>query len=626
MARSGLSFKFLVKSILIFFIFTNNSIAQLDEVETDFDPTSQNLENDSSASVLYLKSSYFILKNFLDTITYKDTVLTDNFPYFDPVDSCFIPTLSNGNIGSASMQMPGHERTQGMDPGIHIYDLYDRGKEDFQWNISNYPFTQIFGTPSSTYENFLVGAKFFRNFKDVNFGIDYNRINNKGNYNNQDTKQTYLNLGIWKGNFNTKWNTFFNFLVNVHEEEQNGGVEYIDSTIERISNTTILSNALIRTDNYEFCLNQFYRLKDSTTILGFKPYLRGQLGYRKGFFKFYDDDVSQDSSYYHTLWTDEDGLRNYFNYNSIFSTLGVYGIFRNKSNISMDAQFRRNEYKIESLDNKIANLLILNFHSKIILFNRVNSEIEAAFYVKNEKPEYRMSANFNFDLSLVKLNAGIESTSTNPSLLEQTMVISQKLVYQNDFKNIWRQSLYADLIIPLTSTKIHGRIQNINNYIYHDSELLPTQINQNIQLLEAYAEQKLRFSIYNFDNTIYYYRSSTEKIPLPQYIWKSKLYIHATLFKKILDLYTGFEFNYWDKYYNYGFNPAIANYYVQNDRQLDNFQRLDYYLSGKIGDFRIFLRINNILYPLDNKIYYQVIDYPKYDLFYRIGIKWTLLD
>ncbi|MEZ4907399.1 MAG: putative porin [Saprospiraceae bacterium] len=589
------------------------------------------IKEEEEEQTLYLKSAYFTLNNFLDTLAFADTLLKPNFPYFDPVDSCSVPMISTGNIGSATIPITGSENSPGFDPGIHIYDIYKFKPEDFKWQIAKYPFTQLYASPSSTYEDFTVAAKFFRNFQDLNFGIDYSRINNSGDYNNQDTKHTALNLGIWKGNMNSKFNTFINFLVNVHEENQNGGISDLEDLYyagypERVSLTTKISDALIRTDNYDFYINEFYKLSDTTSIVGYTPYIKAKIGLNKGFFKFYDNSVTSDSSYYKTLFVDSKGLRNYFEYNSIYSSLGVYGTSHSNNNISIDFNFRHINYNIETLEEEHVNLVELHFKSRNNIKNTIENNLETSLFWGNTGFQYYLNEKLNFKNKFFELTGGIETKSTNPSLLENTLVISQNLIYQNDFKNTQRQSIFAQLSIPKLGSSFEGKIQNIKNLIYFDSTLYPSQFNDNIQLLEGLYKQDLKLFFVHFDNSLYFYKSSSNVIPVPNYILKSKLYFNAVLFEKKLDMNIGFEYNYWDKYYNYGFNPIIANFYIQDQQQLENYQRLDFFIDSKISNFLFYIRFNNVLFPIDDTVYFQAIDYPKYDLFFRFGVKWTLLN
>ena len=117
------------------------------------------------------------------------------------------------------MSLTGFESKCGFNPGINGYDIYDLTKNNFQWHTNLIPFAQVFGSPSSVYTNFWVGTKFSRSFKDINLDIDYKRINNTGKYSNQRAKHTDLNFGLWKGNLNNRFNSFFNVIVNIHEEE-----------------------------------------------------------------------------------------------------------------------------------------------------------------------------------------------------------------------------------------------------------------------------------------------------------------------------------------------------------------------------------------------------------------------
>ena len=52
----------------------------------------------------------------------------------------------------------------------------------------------------------------------------------------------------------------------------------------------------------------------------------------------------------------------------------------------------------------------------------------------------------------------------------------------------------------------------------------------------------------------------------------------------------------------------------------------DLYLTGKIKRFRIFLRFENVVSLLEDKVQFQVVNYPQFDFKFRLGVSWLLFN
>lgn len=586
-------------------------------------------KKDSVEPVYYLKSNYFTFKTFPDTIAYGDTLITDAFPYYNPVDTFKSPVADKGNIGSSIMPLTGYTSHCGFDIGVHGYDYLDKNKDYFQWHINKVPFSQVFASPSSKYENFWVGAKFSRNFKDINLNIDYYRINNQGKYLDQNTKHTGLNFGIWKGNTNSKFNTFINVTVNIHDEEENGGVDSINfNSLAIKTNVGVkLNDAVTRLEKSEIHFAEIIRLSDNFSLFGFKPFVKSEIGYIKGFYKFYDKNISSDSIFYGKMYADPTGLRNYIRYNSIPLSASLIGINKNQTRLETGIRYSLINYIQEPLANQKVNQIELFADGKIDLSKNLILLVSGAEYLGNFKSNYLLNSKIIFKNKYINGNGGIELKNSSPSMIQQSLYLTGKEIYQNNFENIKSNSVFASLSIDKIGLNSGINYSKINNYIYFANDKLPYQLNNSVDILHFWIEEKIKVWKIAFDNRVDLLKSSDEVIPVPDYTLRSKLYFNGMLFNKVLELRTGFEFTFWDKYFNYNFNPANGNYFVQNKIEMDNFQRLDYFVNARIGNFQIFVRVNNLLYsfpPFD--IRYKLIEYPQYDTFFRFGVKWLLMN
>lgn len=586
-------------------------------------------KKDSVEPVYYLKSNYFTFKTFPDTIAYGDTLITDAFPYYNPVDTFKSPVADKGNIASSIMPLTGYTSLCGFDIGVHGYDYLDKNINDFQWHINKVPFSQVFASPSSKYENFWVGAKFSRNFKDINLNIDYFRINNEGKYSDQNIKHTGLNFGIWKGNVNSTFNTFFNVNVNIHQEEENGGVDSINfNSLSIKTNIGVkLNDAVTRVEKSGLQFNEIIRLTDNFSIFGFKPFLKSEIGYSKGFYKFYDKNIASDSQFYGKMYADPTGLRNYIKYNSIPLSVSMIGINKNQTRLETGVRYSLINYIQEPLTNKKINQIEVFADGKIDFSKNLFLMFSATEYFGNFKSNYLLNSKLIILNKYIKGNGGIELKNSSPSLIQQSLYLTGKEIYQNNFENIKSNTVFASLDIKKIGLNSGVNYSNINNYIYFADDKLPVQLNKSVDIFHFWIEEKIKLWKIAFDNRVDLLKSSEEVIPVPDYTVRSKLYFSGMLFNKVLELRTGFEFTFWDKYFNYNYNPANGNYFVQNKIEMDNFQRLDYFVNARIGNFQIFVRVNNLLYsfpPFD--IQYKLIEYPQYDTFFRIGVKWLLMN
>ncbi len=595
------------------------------------------MNKDSVVVAIKLKAVRFSLNNIFDTLSVEDTLLSDEFPYFNQLDSKDYPIIDNGYIGSSAMPIVGNSYTTGFKLGMDQYDLYNI--ENKYFHISNVALTTLYFSPGalSTPNEFSTKAKFSKNFKDVALNINYARISNIGKYKSQDNKHTNLDFGLWKGSMNSRYNTFFNILVNVHEESHNGGVEEIGKLYlgggyqYRQTIPVNLNEAKTRFDNYTISTTEYYKISNNNKkYFGFRPYFVGNVDIAKGFYKYFDVETNGDSLVYKALLVDKSGLRNYLKYSSIKANFGLFGVNSTNRFVKIGLDFRRTVYNHEPLGDIGVNQFFLYSKFEFTPIEQLRLKWDSKYHLGDFKGDYVLDLHADYISKYFGLQGVIKKGLYSPSFYDNNLWLSRILVYTNDFNKINELILATGISFDWLGLSARFEKHLIDNYIYYDNRLLPKQLGGILEYSELHINEKLKLSIFHFDNNLFLFKSSSDKKPLPPYTLRSKFYITPFLFQHHLLLNTGFEFNYWGKYSNYGFNPVLGKYYVQNDIELSNYNRLDFYMSAKIDEFLFYVRFNNILFNssiLQEKlnIPFKVINYPQSDMFFRLGVQWTLV-
>ncbi len=587
------------------------------------------LKKDSSVIAANLNSVKFSLENIFDTLAITDTLLSDDFPYFNDVDRVGYPVVDNGYIGSSAMPIDGYGYETGFKFGLNQYKIYNI--EEKYFHISNVPMTTLYFSPGSQPSEFTTRAKFSKNFKDVSLDINYARISNIGKYKNQINKHTNVDFGLWKGSLGSKFNTFVNIIARVHDENHNGGVEDLASLYQPVylyrQNVPVyLDNAETRFDNYTYSITEYYRIKDSgTKYLGFEPYFIGNIEYSKGFYKFFDSGIKGDSAVYKSYYIDEIGLRNYLNYSVISSDVSLFGKREKGKFAKIGLKFNRTVFDHEPLGNQAVNQFMIYSKGRLSAAKNLAIRWNAKFYFGDYSGDYMMHVRADYFNKYFTLYTEFQNGLYSPAFYDNNLWLSRKNVFVNDFDKTGETVVSAGFSVRKIGFSASLENHFVSKYIYYDERLLPVQLSKGLGYMKVNLMEKLRIWIINFDNNVFIYKSSSKVKPLPGYTLQSKFYIATFLFKRRLLLKTGVEFNYWDKFNNYGFNPVLGNYFVQNNTELDNYNRLDYFISAKVDEFLFYFRINNVLFNNGKNLPFKVLNYPQNDLFFRLGVQWTLV-
>lgn len=177
---------------------------------------------------------YYYIENPNQEYPYRDTLLDNYFHQFDPARSRILDHGTLGYFGSPTFPLFYQSSfRQGFEVGLHQYDLYKIKVDDLRFYNLKRAYSDFYFSQGGSQDDIQLKAKFSRNFnKNVNVSLDYHRISQYGSsapvryfYQNQRARQTALAGGLTFKNNAKTYQGFFAFSNNIHQQEDNGGIE-----------------------------------------------------------------------------------------------------------------------------------------------------------------------------------------------------------------------------------------------------------------------------------------------------------------------------------------------------------------------------------------------------------------
>ncbi len=589
------------------------------------EPLSANQLKEDTVSV-----SYFTLRDISTPVLFKDTTLRD-FEKYAELRSFQTAALNLGNLGSSHLPIVYRARQNIFtDDGFHQYDFYKINLDDFRYYKTGKAFNDLFFTPVDGQDNFKVNAKFSTNFQNnLNLSVYLNRISQLGFYNSQATKSTAFGFGLWKNNTEKNHQLFFTFLANNHNEEQNGGIIAPSEFRVRITEPTYLRNADTRHQNFQYALDNFFNFKTPK----YKAHHRVHL--QHGYYHFADDDpITRNDTLIYTdkFITDEKGLR-YF-----------MGYFKAKNDLSISLDTKRFGLKtgvMHQWSRYTRDLDILNINDafayaeidlalKNIAQLKSRGELGIGSNSGNIRLDNKLSLRPIKDLSI---EGRLQILRYDPSVIHESLTISETLIYENEFSKINEFLLGGTLKYDKLNLELEFNSGLIDNPIYYDTIRMPLQKEGSTEYVQAMLTHKFFWRYIGIENSLCYQEFTDNVYLLPDLYSIHNIYVQIRLFRKNLLTRIGglYYFTRLDRAIDYF--PITGTFYpsttdIPSGRTMNNYPYMEAYANFKIKDFRLFIKVenlNDLIQPFDNGIpHYQVVNYPQFDWKLRMGVRWLL--
>ncbi len=247
----------------------------------------------------------------------------------------------------------------------------------------------------------------------------------------------------------------------------------------------------------------------------------------------------------------------------------------------------------------------------------------------------KVDATYHFNKD-AHVQASLNQNSKAPNynvLLYQSDYINYN--WRNDFDNVDTRQVAFKL-----ESKKYGALQvdytSLNNYTYFARDanrvdatgFIPVRAFQNaetINYLRVRLDNELRYKKVALQSTLLYQnvKDANGVLNLPEFTTRNTLYYATNLFKKALYLQTGVTLNYFTSHYLDAYDPVLAEFYVQNDVEIGNFPRLDFFIDAKIRQTRIYLKAEHFNSSFTGFNFFSAPNNPYRDFAVRFGLVWN---
>ncbi len=289
----------------------------------------------------------------------------------------------------------------------------------------------------------------------------------------------------------------------------------------------------------------------------------------------------------------------------------------------------------ETITNRIKDEAISVGASYENSFGKLKLEGDAAIIVSGDFDNNYIQASASYVLNEdIEVGAGLNLSTSSPQY--------NQLLYQSDYINYnWQSDSFKSvksnqIRFMLKSEKfvdVEVDYTTIDNYTYFadtdpDSSSIvvrPIQTPKSINYFRLKLGKKFSHGKFHLMNTFRYQAvgSGEGVINIPEFITRNTLYFADHLFKKALYIETGVTLKYFSNYFMNGYDPVLAEFYVQSDQKLGGFPMLDFFINAKVRQTRIYLKAEHFNSAWTGYDFYSAPNYPYRDFNVRFGLVWN---
>ncbi len=598
-------------------------------------------------------SLYKFVSHQRDT-TYLDTTLTIEKSYkFNYLRSDTFELLPFSNVGQTYNALAVNTTSNRLTPLFaaqsHHYN-YKQIADVSYFNVPT-PLTEIYFKTAFEQGQQLNAFFTINTSKQFNFSLSYQGVRSLGNY--QQSLTSTGNLLITSNYFskNNRYNVRFHVASHDIINRENGGLTpnslalFVNDDPEFSDRGRLDVNFEDAENNLKglrLYVNQEYALikkADSTNTNALT--LGNSIWYEDKLFEYRQQNAFEQygASYEATdLYTkttlEEFNLQGYANFTNsllgnfkVFTTLTEYNYGYNsvlnldtgqipnriKDNLvsvggSYQKQYKGFDIRAEAAINVIGNTTGNYINAAAGLYLNKDTKVQGSLKIHNAAP------NFNFQL--------YQSDYINYN-------------WKTQFNNIKTQELGFDLWSKKIAN-VSFKYTGIDDYTYFainasqtdaDAFLRPTpmQSSERVNYLKIKAQREFNWRGFALNNTVMYQNvlSGDSVFNVPEFITRQSLYYQDHIFKNALFFQTGVNLKYFTTYNSNGYDPVLAEFYVQNEQEIGNFPMVDLFFNAKIRQTRIFVTWEHFNALFSNtKQYFSAPGYPYRDSLIRFGLVW----
>lgn len=574
----------------------------------------------------------------------------NNFHRYNATEKQDVPYYNIGNYGTAYYPLIfQYQRLIGFASGYTSFDVYKRKKNDVIFFDTKTPYTDldiIFGAK----EEIIGGADFSMNInQQVNVGLYYRRNSFKGQAQHQESIYNNLSLHNWYRSKSHRYDLKIAFLFNNLKNQENGGWKDDDVFINPIykgkknkafadvnlqtANQKYTDRELFFIQTFNFGKKEIIQINDTTKQKNIhaKFGLEHEFSYKKEtyLFKIYKEDSAFFNHHFINLDSTHDftktwNISNKFAFKNYADSLNKMP-FLFKTGVQLDIikyiQYSTNQ---TILDLKLF-AQIKNKNSKQKFNYQIDANIDVSpKYIGDFALSGTVQYNINPDISFALKNKTQLSSPTQ----KENNLISNHFNWQSDFKKIWFNQ--SNLMFKWDKQKFFINIENtlVRNYIYYDTSSIARQYSGNVLALSVQFKKDFEFKNFYIGNSFWVqYLTPKNIIHLPTFALLETFYYKGGWISKKLNAHLGVNISYNTNFYGNKYQPALAEFYLQDNEKLKFYPILDVFFNLYVKKTVIFMRLEHANQGMfKQKGIFTAPHYGYLDRTFRVGVNWQFYD
>lgn len=529
--------------------------------------------------------------------------------------------------------------------GLEAYSPYQLQPEQLKWYKigQNRPFTELFYSQVNQ-KNGFVRASFAHQIRPrVYYMLHFNINNAFGFYLRQKARHQNLAVSLRLFSKNMRYEarpTYQNYNAEITE---NGGIVDMNevagaATLDLGDLPVQLTNAeyLIETNSFAFAHYWHQKGVDSSLSANGKYRLSQNFAFSTQKYKYFDNNILAARDYYDSLNLNRRGIRQYAGLKTWIHSVGILlplGDDLQNAPFLIDLNLTQQFFVYNQ---EVKQTIIPNFFAKGQIYNNPQAtktalmlQAEAQLAQNNRFLDIftRFSIGYKFNTWLNLQFEGLFQRY-QPSQLAQQLFVSRQPLWNNP--NFTQQNELmgkVSLDLPVLKLKLWAENQIVGQFIYSDTNRIVRQDAATNNILQLGICHKLKLKNVAWENKAIFQRinSPNNTIRLPVWNVYSQLYWQFRPYSTLL-LRTGATVRYWSAYQNNEYFPLTQQFYLQNRNSIPSYPIVDYFVSVKIWQAKIFVNIENILQPFIQTTFFTAPYYPQANLLIRFGVYWSLFD
>lgn len=321
--------------------------------------------------------------------------------------------------------------------------------------------------------------------------------------------------------------------------------------------------------------------------------------------------------------------------------VNTFQLLKNEIGFKGNAAFLFYDFYFKSriYSNHMANLQTQAAHAQgyeNYIGSRISFQFDSLSYLSGQA-EYLLDGHYKIVSTLRTpwLDADFKSILAKPGLMQQKYIGGYN-AWTNNFGNTFSNQISGRIKARWGRLFISPGVTYtlLKDYIFFASDKLqlarPQQASGTQQILSPELRMEIRLAkhLYFRPNGVYtkLLTNDNQAISIPTWFANAQISYENFLFKRALQVQIGVDAHANDKYFAYGYDPAIQQFFVQNKIASPSFWSTDVFLNGRIKRGRFFVKYLNLLQTFTKQGYLPTPGYPNVRNAIDFGFELILFD